>query len=43
MFFPDSIDHLNKEDSNRDGIKPILVDPLPEKHLKRLFFGAYMS
>jgi len=39
-LFPFSIDKLLKEKSNRDGIKPIVINPLSAHQLKSIFLGT---
>jgi len=40
IIFPRSIDKMNKEVSTRDGLKPIILQPMPDETLRQFFFGA---
>ena len=43
LFFPKTIDRLSKEESDRDGMKPLVIMPLDAKHLRNLFTGTNIS
>ena len=43
IFFPKSIDKLIKEGSMRVGLKPIVLEPVDNKLLRKFFLGAQVS
>lgn len=43
LFFPKTIDRLVKEESDLDGMRPLIIMPLDGRHLKNLFLGTSIS
>ena len=43
LFFPKTIDKLSKEESDKDGMKPVVIMPLEGKQLRALFTGTSMT
>jgi hypothetical protein len=43
VFFPKSIDKLIKEGSVREGLKPIVLEPVDSKLFRKFFLGAQVS
>ena len=43
LFFPKTIDKLSKEESDKDGMKPVVIMPLEGKQLRALFTGTSMN
>jgi hypothetical protein len=43
LFFPKTIDKLVKEESDNDGMKPLVIMPLDPRLLKMFFTGASIT
>ena len=43
LFFPNTIDKLAKEESELDGMKPLVVMPLDDRQLRTLLTGANLT
>jgi ATP-dependent exoDNAse (exonuclease V) beta subunit len=43
LFFPKTIDKLVKEESETDGMKPVVIMPLDARQMRSLFTGASMT
>ena len=43
LLFPKTIDKLVKEESEQDGLKPLVIMPLDPYHLKTFFTGTAVT
>jgi hypothetical protein len=43
LFFPNSIDKLTKEGAERQGLRPIVLQPVDDKLFYKFFMGAQVS
>jgi hypothetical protein len=43
LLFPKTIDKLVKEDSDKDGMKPLVIMPLDPYHLRTFFTGTAVT
>ena len=43
LFFPKSIDKLIKEGADKQGLMPIVVNPVDNKQLTKFFMGTKLS
>ncbi|CDW72543.1 lupus brain antigen [Stylonychia lemnae] len=43
LFFPKTIDKLVKEESDKDGMKPLVIMPLDGRQMRNLFAGTSMT
>jgi hypothetical protein len=43
LFFPKTIDRLVKEESDLDGMRPLVIMPLDARSLKTVFVGTSLS